>query len=176
LSELSSRLRQPPFSALTLTSRRQVLASLEGDPFARAIGFALGAAALLALGLAALGLWVTLLSELRDERGDFFDLEAQGMTPEMLRAQLRIRTLALLVFSVLAGVALGLVLSRLVVSLVHVTAGTGTPDPPLVLQPGWDVIALALAGLVMGAGLLAELSVHGAFRRETPERVPWSLE
>ena len=80
---------------------------------------------------------MTVLSDLRDERDTFFDLEVQGAGPETLRTHLRIRALVLLGFGVLGGAILGFVLSRLVVSLVQVTGGATDPFPPLVLDAGF---------------------------------------
>ena len=47
--------------------------------------------------LAVLGFWVGVVSELHDERSDFFDLEAQGLAPADMRRQLRMRGVILLV-------------------------------------------------------------------------------
>jgi ABC-type antimicrobial peptide transport system permease subunit len=119
---------------------------------------------------------VTLLGELRDERGDFFDLEAQGVGPSTLRWHLRLRTYAVFVFGSVGGLLLGVVLARLVVSLVQISVTATLPDPPLVFEPGWRSVGLTLAAFTVAAGLTAELSVRRAFRGETPERASWTLE
>lgn len=169
-------LGRPPFSDLDLTSRRDLLEQRASDPLARAIGYTLQVAALLALALAVIGIWVTLLGELRDERGDFFDLEAQGVGPSTLRWHLRLRTYALFVFGVVGGLLLGVVLARLVASLVQISVTAAAPDPPLVYEPGWTSVALTLAVFAFAAGIAAELSVRHAFRGDTPERASWTLE
>lgn len=132
--------------------------------------------AITALALAALGLLVTLVSDLRDERGEFFDLEAQGVTPPVLRRQFQLRSLALVVLGIGGGILLGLLLSRLVVALIQVSAATGTPEPPLRLAPAWGLSA-AVGALVLAllAGLV-ELTTRHAFRDEVPQRATWSLE
>src|SRR5262249_56282958 len=107
---VSSGLASGPFARLDRMSRRTVLAGLEDDPLARAIEYTLGIAALLALATAAVGLWITLVGDLRDERGDFFDLEAQGVGPETIRSHLRVRILGLLVFGIGGRLLLRLVL------------------------------------------------------------------
>jgi len=176
LPTLNSTLSRPPFSALESTSGQRTLRSLEGDPMARAIESTLGIAALLSLTLAVIGFWVTLLSDLRDERSDFFDLEAQGVGPETLRRHLRLRALGLVCFGLLGGILLGFVLARLVVSLVQVSAETGSPQPPLVFSPGWVASAIILGTLAFATATVGEASTRHAFRSSTPERASWGLE
>jgi hypothetical protein len=169
-------LGRPPFADFESTSRRDLLERRAQDPLARAVGYTLRVAALLALVLAVIGVWVTLLGELRDERGDFFDLEAQGVGPSTLRWHLRLRTYAVFVFGSVGGLLLGVVLARLVVSLVQISVTATLPDPALVFEPGWRSVGLTLAAFTVAAGLAAELSVRRAFRGETPERASWTLE
>jgi len=119
---------------------------------------------------------VTLLSDARDERGELFDLEAQGVAPGTLRNQLRLRSVVLLAFGIAGGLALGLVLSRLVVSVVSVSAETTTPVPPLVTDPDWSAIVAALAVLGVLVLGLTELTVRHALRGQTPSRGAWTLE
>src|SRR5207237_1139919 len=123
----SARQRRP-FAGLVVSSRSRIEHQLATDPLAHATALALGAAAVVALLLAVLGFWVGILSELRDERSDFFDLEVQGVAPRGLRAQLRVRALMLIALGLAGGVCLGLLLSRLVVSLVRISATTGFPE------------------------------------------------
>ena len=173
---VAAALARPPFSALQLASRRAIEQRVAGDPLTRAIELALSAAAIVALALAALGFLVTLLSDLRDERGEFFDLEAQGVTPVVLRRQFQLRSLALIALGACGGILLGLVLFRLVVALIQVSAGVGTPEPPLRLAPAWGLSA-AVGALVLAclAGVV-ELTTLRAFRDDVPRRATWSLE
>jgi hypothetical protein len=169
-------LAKPPFASLQLASRRDMRSQLASQPLARGITVTLGAAGIVALLLAAVGIWVTLVSDARDERGELFDLEAQGVAPGTLRNQLRLRSVVLLAFGIAGGLVLGLVLSRLVVSVVSVSAETTTPVPPLVVDPAWGTVAVALvllAALVLG---LTELTVRHALRGQTPSRGAWTLE
>jgi hypothetical protein len=173
---VASALTQLPFNALQLGSRRAIEQRIAGDPLARAIEIALSAAAITALSLAALGFLVTLVSDLRDERGEFFDLEAQGVTPMVLRRQFQLRSLALVVLGIGGGILLGLLLSRLVVALIQVSAATGTPEPPLRLAPAWG-LSVAVGALVLAllAGLV-ELTTRRAFRADVAQHATWSLE
>jgi hypothetical protein len=166
----------PPFSALVQTSRTGLQEQRDHDPLARGVTYTLVGTTLVALALAVIGIAVTLLSDLRDESGHFFDLEAQGVSPATLRTQIRVRAFALVAFGVVGGVLIGLLLSRLVVSLVQVSVETTTPDPPLVENVGWTAVGVAVLALVAGVGLAAELAARKALAGETPKPPSWSLE
>jgi hypothetical protein len=175
-SVAGSALRRPPFSALAVESRAAIEQRLAGDPLAHATAIALGAAGLVAYVLAVLGFWVGVASELHDEKSDFFDLEAQGLPPADMRRQLRMRGVILLAVGFAGGLALALLLSRLVVSLIRVSGTTGVPEPPLRLDPDWLVAGLGIAALMLAALLVAEAASLAAFRGSRPERASWSLE
>ena len=173
---VGATLARPPFASLVVASRAAEERQLAGDPLAHATAVALGAAGLVALVLAVLGFWVGVVSELHDEKSDFFDLEAQGLPPADMRKQLRMRGVILLVLGVAGGLALALLLSRLVVSLIRVSGTTGVPEPSLRLDPDWLVGGLGIAALLLAALLVAEGASLAAFRGSRPERASWSLE
>ena len=166
----------PRFSSLVVTSRSAVERRLAGDPLAHATSVALGAAGLVALFMAVLGFWVGVVSELHDEKSDFFDLEAQGLAPDDMRRQLRVRGAILLGLGLAGGVVLALLLSRLVVGVIRVSGTTGVPEPALRLDPDWLVAGLGIAALVLAALVVAEGASLAAFRSNRPERASWSLE
>jgi hypothetical protein len=172
----AAALSSPPFAALQVASRRAMAARLAGDPLARAIEIGLAVSALAALVLTAAGFLVALVSDLRDERGDLFDLEAQGVAPAVLRRQFQIRSIVLVVFGVAGGLILGLVLSRLVVALVQVSVTNTVPAPPLRLVPAWDIGLVAAAILIAVLAVLVELTARRAFAQDLPPRASWSLE
>ena len=167
---VASALRRPPFSTLAIASRGGLEQELRASPLSRAIELALAAGALVALGLAVCGIWLTLLGDVTDERGELYDLEAQGMTPAELRGQLRIRVAILAVFGIAGGVVLGLVLSGEVVRLLQVTAAGGIPVPPLVKEQGWGSALLALVAFALVGAALVEATVHTTFRDPAPSR------
>jgi hypothetical protein len=172
----ATALQRPPFTGLLVTSRSRIEHRLATDPLAHATELALGAAALVALVLAVVGFWVGILSELRDERSDFFDLEVQGLPPDGLRAQLRARALMLIALGLAGGICLGLLLSRLVVSLVRISATTSFPEPPLRFDPAWVATGLLILALLIFALAVAEGTSSAAFREARPRRTSWSLE
>src|SRR6185437_13633893 len=112
------------------------------------------AAAAVAIVLALLGLLLVVVGEVRDDRGELFDLEAQGASPATIRAHLRVRAALVAGFGTLGGIALGAILSALVISLVAVTAGATVPEPPLQLSLDLPLLALAVVGYLVVAALL----------------------
>ena len=71
---------------------------------------------------------------------------------------------------------LGLILSRLVVSVIGVSAETTDPVPPLRYQPGLATALPALLVLVLVLAALVELTARHALKGDTPSRASWSLE
>ena len=80
----AERLASPP-PELEVRSRADVLAELRDDPLARGALATLAGTALVALALALVGLVLAVASDRRDERGELFDLEAQGASPATIR-------------------------------------------------------------------------------------------
>ncbi|MGZ4317861.1 MAG: hypothetical protein ACXVRD_00865 [Gaiellaceae bacterium] len=150
-------LRRPPFDVLDVSTRRAVLAGLREDPLGRGAVLVLGGAALTALVLALVGVLLALTYDLRDERGELFDLEAQGAEPRTLLRHLRLRFALGLGFGVAGGIVTGTILGALTVGLVRLTAGAGEPVPPLQLAIDWPLVLPALAGFVAAALALAFL-------------------
>jgi hypothetical protein len=168
--QLEAALAQPPFDALRVTFHRRVLADLRSEPLARGTLITLAAGAATALALALAGVLLGLLSDLRDERGELFDLEAQGAEPATLRRHLRLRTAFVAASGVLGGLVLGAVLTALIVALVTLTAGAGRPEPPLLLGADWPVLAIGLLGYAaLGAALVWAATRH-AFRADVAGR------
>jgi hypothetical protein len=161
---LERALTRPPFASLAVESHAKVERALRDDPLARGSLLVLAGAAAIALALALVGIALGLVSDLRDEHGELFDLESQGARPATLRRHLRLRALAIGSFGVVGGVVTGAILSALVVDLVVLTAGAGRPETPLRLAIGWPVVVLGLATLLaLGGALVATIS-HRAFQ------------
>jgi hypothetical protein len=170
LPTLRARLRKPPFTVLSVSSRAAVERSLRSEPVSRAALAMLEAAALTAVVLALLGLLLGAVSERRDEAAELFDLEAQGLAPASLRRQLRLRASIAGFAGALGGLLTGLVLSLLVVRFVELTANATAPESPLALSVDWLAIVLAALIAALVAVALISLATGRAFRGSTPPR------
>ena len=163
-------LARPPFAALEVTSRAEIERDLGSRPLARGSLLALGAAAGIAVALALLGLLLVVVSDLRDERGELFALEAQGAEPGLLQAQIRIRAVVVAAFGLLGGAVTGAILSAIVVALVTVTAAAEQPEPPLVVAVDWPLVGMTVAGYAAISALLVTVATWSAFRAPVPEQ------
>ena len=153
------RLAAPP-PELQVQSRAEVLRDLRADPLARGALATLAGTALVALALALAGLLLGVVGDRRDDRGELFDLEAQGASPATIRTHLRLRALLVAAFGLAGGILTGAILSTLVLSLVTLTAASARPEPPLRLA--LDVPLLA--GAVVAYAVLAWALVAAATR------------
>jgi hypothetical protein len=153
----AATLSRAPFTQLAVKSRAATLAELEADPLARGSLLTLAGTAAVALLLALVGLLLSVAGDVRDDRGDLFDLEAQGASPATIRAQLRLRALLVGSFGILGGIALGAILTSLVIALVSVTAGAARPEPPLRLVADVPLLLIAAGAYVAVAALLVVL-------------------
>ncbi len=162
---VAAALERPPFHVVEVVARADLEREARRDPLARGTLIALGAAALLALALAAVGLVLAVRADLRDERGDLVDLEAQGLAPAALRRVVRSRASAVSAAGLLAGLATGALLVTLVTRVVAVTARGGFAEPPLVATI--DVLVV-IAG-VLAYAALAGILVHTVTRRAFSE-------
>jgi hypothetical protein len=167
---VAAALRRPPFDALDVTAHDALLADLRSEPLARGTLLTLASAALAALALALVGLLLVVVSDLRDERGELFDLEAQGAVPNTLRRHLRLRTGFVAVFGLVGGIATGVALAALVVALVTLTASAGSAQPPLLLGIDWPILLLGLLAYFLLAAVLVSVTTSRAFRADVAGR------
>jgi FtsX-like permease family protein len=184
LNEVWLRLRDParagmvdralaakPFNVLEVESRRALEADAGRDPIAHGTLLALAVAAAVALGLALAGILLTVLGDLRDERGELFDLEAQGASPSLLRRIVRTRAFAVAAAGLVAGALTGVALAAVVTDLVGLTARATAAEPPLVLEVDALVVLGAAALYVLAAAVLIVLATRRAFSAPAPGRV-----
>jgi hypothetical protein len=168
---LADRLeREATGPPVAVASRRALEAELRDNPLARGTVAVLAAGSLLALLLAVLAVLLVVSVELRDESGDFYDLESQGMAPATLRRQLILRIATVVAFGVLCGLVVGAVLTAVVTQLVAVGAGTAAPMPPLRLHVAWPELALGLLCFGLALGVTLVVATRRAFAGPLPAR------
>jgi hypothetical protein len=158
---VAGELARPPFDVLAVSSRRAIGQDLADNPLSRGALAILAAAAIGSVVLALLGLLLLLAADIRDERGELLDLEAQGAGPSLLRRHLRLRGGLVAGLGLIGGLLAAGLLAALVVGVVTVTAVSERAEPPLVL--GIDV-PLVLAACLAFAAAAATL-IWAATRR-----------
>lgn len=171
LAEVRTALDGAPFRFAEVTARSELLAEREGDPLAQAIVWALVVAAIAGLTLSIGALVLGAVTDLRDERGELADLEAQGVPPSSLRWHALARTAWLAVGGSLAGLAAGLALAVILTGALAIDAEGRPPIPPLiVVLPPLPIagVVLAVSALVLGA--VAWLAGRTYGRRTLGER------
>jgi hypothetical protein len=151
---VARKLRLAPFDVLAVSSRRALAADFAGDPLSRGALIVLAGAALGSVLLALLGLLLLLAADVRDERGELLDLEAQGAGPQLLRRHLRLRGGLVAGLGLAGGLGAAAALAALVVGLVTVTATAAAGGPPLVLRLDARLLLVACAGYAAVAFLL----------------------
>lgn len=169
-------LARPPLSSLVQTSQESAYAALRTDPLAQGTLDVLLVAAAVGLVLAVLGVLLGVVGDVRDESGELFDLAAQGASPGDVRRHLLLRSVAVAVTGGAGGIAAGVVVGALVVSVVTVTAGASAPLPPLERVADWPLVLAALAAVAVAAGLGAAAVTRGAFAAVGRRRFSEGLE
>jgi hypothetical protein len=162
--------REAGATPVAVTSRRAIEAELQDDPLARGTVAVLAAGSLLALALAVLAVLLVVSVEQRDESGDFYDLESQGLAPATLRRQLILRIASVAAFGVLCGLVTGALLTAVVTKLVAVGAGRATPMPPLRVDIAWPEVLLGLLCLAIALGVMLILATRRSFSGPLPAR------
>jgi hypothetical protein len=162
---LDRLLASAPYNTLSITTRSHVQAQLDADPIGEGSRRLLVLVAVLALGVAALGLVLLVVGERRDGAGELFAWEADGLAPRLLRRVLILRAVSTALVGVPLGVLAGLIVARAGATLVSVDSVGRVPVPPLSVTFGsiWTTVLL-LVGL--GAGLLAACAVAALSLRE----------
>jgi hypothetical protein len=160
-----------PFRFASVTARSDLVTERAGDPLSRAILWTLVVAALAGLALSIGGLVLGTVTDLRDERGELADLEAQGVTPTALRWHAVARTTWLAVGGCAAGLVVGVALTHVVTGALAVTAEGVAPIPPLaVVVPVLPILAIVAGVLAAVIGAAAWLARRTYGRATLGER------
>jgi hypothetical protein len=162
-SRVDASLSRRPFAVLEKQSRSALEADARHDPLGHGTLLALAVSALAALVLAASGLVLAIRADLRDDRGELTDLEAQGATPGVLRRVVATRAALVGVVGAGVGALAGIALAYLVTRVVSVTARADAPEPPLATTVDPLTLALGTAVFAVAAVALVAWTTRRAF-------------
>jgi hypothetical protein len=170
-AEVRDALGRAPFRFPAITARTELAASQSGDPLSQAIVWALIAAAAAGLVLSVGGVLLGAVTDLRDERGELADLEAQGIAPSTLRWHALAKTAWLAGGGAVAGLLVGVALTVAVTSALAVGATGAEPIPPLAIEiPVGPILALVAALLTLVLSLVAVIARRAYGARTLGER------
>jgi hypothetical protein len=155
---VTDALHRAPFDRVGVELRPEDEQLLRSDPVALTSSRLLLGTALVGLLVGGLCVVLMVLAERRESAGELFAREADGTRPGRLRVELLARAGAVLAVGVPIGVIAGIVLARATTTLVTVTAGGTTPEPPLVDVGSPALVATALV-VLLGLGLLGAAGV-----------------
>jgi hypothetical protein len=155
---VTQALYRAPFDRVSVDVRSRDEQSLRNDPVALTSSRLLLGTALVGVLVGGLCVVLMVLAERRESAGELFAREADGTRPGRLRVELLARAGAVLAVGVPVGVIAGIVLARATTTLVTVTAGGTTPEPPLVDVGSPALVATALV-VLLGLGLLGAAGV-----------------
>ena len=156
---------------LTVQRAKPIEGLLAQLPQSLAVGMNFTAAAA-GIGLVVLGVAAGLYFSQRRRDYEFAALRAMGTERAQIRRTLVLEQVALLGFAIVAGLALGYLMLRLVMPSVGTSLGVSYPKPVLVMD--WTTLGVALVAIVVattvGLGLairtLMRSSVTGVLRGE----------
>ena len=170
-SQVRTGLGLSPFRFPAITSQRDLVAAQSGDPLSQAIVWALIAAAAAGLVLSVGGVLLGAVTDLRDERGELADLEAQGVSPATLRWHALAKTSWLAGGGAIAGLLVGVALTVAVTSALAVGATGAEPIPPLaIIIPIGQMLVIVAALLVLLIWLVGWLARRTYGSRTLGER------
>ena len=149
----------------TVTYRAQLQNQLRSTPLAEEPMQALLAVAAATVLLALCGMVVGVVSASGERAGEFALLDALGISRRGRIGLLCTEQLLLAVPGALAGIALGLLLGRIVVPVATLTADAAKPQPPVAVLTPWAPVLLDV--LLVLAVPLATAALTGARRPGT---------
>ncbi|HET9172201.1 MAG TPA: FtsX-like permease family protein [Actinospica sp.] len=152
-------------SGAVVTFRSQLQQQLRTAPLAEEPLRALLAVALATTLLALCGLIVSVLSAGSERSAEFALLDALGFSRRGKIGTLCLEQSLLAGPGALAGVALGLLLGRVVIPVATLTSAAAEPQPPVTVLTPWPQVLIGVAALL--AVPLITFAFAGARRRET---------
>jgi FtsX-like permease family len=131
-----------PLRGATVLSRAETREQMSADPLALAMIGALSLGFVVAALFAIIGLVVSAAVSARQRRTEFALLRALGLSPDQLSGWLWLENGSLVLVSLVAGTALGLLIGWVVLPFVTVTQQAAVPFPPVLVEVPWASIAL----------------------------------
>lgn len=156
--------RSGPFAGATVIGRLDRIASLSADPLALGIIGALALGFVVAGLFAVIGLAASAAVSARQRRGEFALLRALGLSGGQLSGWLWLENASLVLVSLLAGTALGLLIGWVVLPDITVTQQATTPFPPVIVETPWATI-LVLEAVTAAALALTVVGLATVLRR-----------
>jgi hypothetical protein len=150
--QVAAQLRDRP-SLGSVVTRHELAAELRSDPLGSGPRTALAGIAVAAAVLAATGFAVSTAGAARERRAEFAVLRALGAPRRRLAKVPAVEQGVLVLLSLVVGLGLGLLLTRLVVPLIVLTSQATTPVPALLVELPPGRLAL-LVGAIVTAPLL----------------------
>lgn len=152
---------QPALDSVVV--RDELAAELRGDPLSAGPRTALTAIAVAAAALAAMGFAVSAAGAVRERRAEFAVLRALGAPRRRLAQVLATEQSLLVLLSLAIGLALGVLLTRLVVPLIVLTGEASQPVPELLVRLPLGTLTLLLgAVLVVPVLVIVGTALRGA--------------
>jgi hypothetical protein len=168
----AAALSRQPGLARAVVDRAALGRELRQDPLGLAVIGALVIAFLAAAAFATVGFAVNATVSVRERLGELALLRALGVAPRQLLGLLAIEQAFLVGLGCVVGIVLGVLVARLVVPLLSLTAEATRAVPPVVLDVPWlavlglaAALALVLAAVVAGlATVVRRLAVAPTLR------------
>ena len=159
---LTRTLASPEYRLGDTLDRQQALTSIERNPLIAAGGSGILFVAFLAvLVLVGAALLVSLWMAVQRRRVEFAVLRALGLSRGQVFRMLAFEYALVVVLGLGAGIYLGLVVGRQMLSFLNVTETGGRVVPPFILQTQWGVVLAGVGALlaIFGAALLLAVRV-----------------
>jgi hypothetical protein len=173
LAEISERWRTGPYppAAGPELRLREVVAAAAADPLARGVLLGLRALALLGVLVALSAVGLAVAATARDRGGEQAELEAIGVPPRTLRAQMVAGAAAIAATGLAAGLLGGAALTRGFTGLVALGADGRRPALDLLPAFPWPLAAAATAAVALTAAAAATVQARRAFRGDALGRL-----
>lgn len=151
-----------------IVDREAVLRSVNANPLIAAGGSGILLAAFVAVFvLVAVALLVTLIASVQRRRTEFAVLRAMGVSRGQVFRLLAFEYALVAVLGLGAGVYVGLIVGRRMLSFLDVTESGDPVVPPFILQTNWLMVGLAILAVCLTFLTGMALSA-GAVRRQAP--------